>query len=467
VRVLVVGGGYAGMLIARRLQRKARRRRFELTLVNPENFMQYQPFLPEAAAGNIEPRHVVVPLRQALKKTRFVAGEVVRLDHDGRRAVVRLADGTEAEIPYDVVVLTAGSRSRILPVPGLAEHGVGFKTVTEAIYLRNHVLSRLEVAAETSDPERRRAALSFVFVGGGYAGVEAMAELEDMARAALRFSPMLRREDMRWAMVEAAPSILTEIGGRLSTYATERLRRRGIAVYVETRLESADGGVIRLSNGEEFPADTLVWTTGVKAESVAARSGLPVDRGGRLETDEFLRVRDVEAMWACGDCAAVPDVRHGGVNPPTAQHALFQSRRLAKNLLRVLRGRAPKTYRHRNLGQIASLGLYRGVANPLGIRVRGFPAWFLHRTYHLLRMPTTSRKVRIVFDWTVGLFFPRDIVQLGSLQHPREPFRRATGEEETGAAANDADQGSRATVAAEGGAPATGADAPSDPSRRG
>ncbi|HXJ65650.1 MAG TPA: FAD-dependent oxidoreductase, partial [Actinomycetota bacterium] len=216
-------------------------------------------------------------------------------------------------------------------------------------------------------------------------------------------------------------------GERLSAYATERLRRRGIAVYVDTRLESAEGGVIRLSNGESFPADTLVWTTGVKAESLAAGSGLPVDAVGRLPVDEFLRVVGVEGMWACGDCAAVPDVRRGGINPPTAQHALFQSRRLAKNLRRVLRGRSPKPFRHRNLGQIASLGLYRGVASPLGIRVRGFPAWFLHRTYHLLRMPTTSRKVRIVFDWTVGLFFPRDIVQLGSLQHPREPFRRAVG----------------------------------------
>ncbi|HXJ66528.1 MAG TPA: FAD-dependent oxidoreductase, partial [Actinomycetota bacterium] len=196
-RVLVVGGGYAGMLVGRRLQRG---RGIELTLVNPENFMQYQPFLPEAAAGNIEPRHVVVPLRQVLKKTRFVAGEVERLDHEDRKAVVRLADGSTSELPYDVVVLTAGSRSRILPIPGLAEHGVGFKTLTEAIYLRNRVLSCLEVAAETSDPERRRA-LTFVFVGGGYAGVEAMAELEDMARSAMRFYPMLRPEDMRWAMV--------------------------------------------------------------------------------------------------------------------------------------------------------------------------------------------------------------------------------------------------------------------------
>jgi NADH dehydrogenase len=353
------------------------------------------------------------------------------LDHNARTATIRLANDEEATEPYDVVVVTAGSRSRILPVPGLAEHGVGFKTVTEAIYLRNRVLSCLEVAAETTDPARRRAALTFVFVGGGYAGVEAMAELEDMARSALRFYPMLRHEDMLWAMVEAAPRILTEIGERLSAYATRRLEKRGIAVYVDTRLESAEAGIISLSNGEEFAADTLVWTTGVKADSLASRSGLTVDAAGRLPADEFLRVQGVEGMWACGDCAAVPDVRHGGINPPTAQHALFQSRRLAKNLLRVHRGKPPKPFRHRNLGQIASLGLYRGVASPFGIRVRGFPAWFLHRTYHLLRMPTTSRKVRIVFDWTVGLFFPRDIVQLGSLQHPREPFRRAAGGEDS------------------------------------
>jgi NADH:ubiquinone reductase (H+-translocating) len=429
VRVLVVGGGYAGTLVARRIRRKLRRRGHELTVVNPENFMQYQPFLPEAAAGSIEPRHVVVPLRQVLRGARFVAGEVVRLDHDRRVATVRLMDGEQAEEPYDVVVVTAGSRSRILPVPGLAERGVGFKTLTEAIYLRNRVLSCLDVAAEATDPELRRAALTFVFVGGGYAGVEALAELEDMARHALRYYPMLQPSDMRWVMVEASPRILPEIGPKLSAYAKARLERRGIEVLVETRLESAEGGVMRLSNGAEYPADTLVWTTGVTAESLAGRSGLPVDRQGRVVADEFLRVSGLEGAWACGDAAAVPDPRTGGVSPPTAQHALFQARRLAKNLLRVMAGKAPKPFRHKNLGMIASLGLYRGVANPLGVPLRGFPAWFLHRTYHLLRMPTTSRKVRIVFDWTVGLFFPRDIVQLGSLQHPREPFRRAAGDD--------------------------------------
>ena len=429
MRVLVVGGGYAGTLVARRIRRKLRRRGHELTVVNPENFMQYQPFLPEAAAGSIEPRHVVVPLRQVLRGARFVAGEVVQLDHDRRVATVRLMDGEPAEEPYDVVVVTAGSRSRILPVPGLAENGVGFKTLTEAIYLRNRVLSCLEVGAEETNPERRRAALTFVFVGGGYAGVEALAELEDMARHALRYYPMLRPSDMRWVMVEASPRILPEIGERLSAYAKARLERRGIEVLVETRLESAEGGVMRLSNGAEYPADTLVWTTGVTAESLAGRSGFPVDRLGRVETDESMRVTGVEGAWACGDCAAVPDLVTGGTAPPTAQHALFQARRLSKNLLRAIDGKPPKRFRHRNLGMIASLGLYRGVANPLGIRLRGFPAWFLHRTYHLLRMPTTSRKVRIVFDWTVGLFFPRDIVQLGSLQHPREPFRRAAGDD--------------------------------------
>jgi len=429
MRILIVGGGYAGTLIARRVQRGLRRRGHELTVVNPENFMQYQPFLPEAAAGNIEPRHVVVPLRQVLRKTRFVAGEVTLLDHERRVATVRQMDGEVVEETYDVVVVTAGSRSRILPVPGLAEHGVGFKTVTEAIYLRNRVLSCLEVAAEATDPERRRAALTFVFVGAGYAGVEALAELEDMARSALRFYPMLRLEDMRWVMVEASPRILPEIGEKLSAYARRRLEQRGIEVLTDTRLESAVDGVIELSNGAAYRADTLVWTTGVKAESLAGRSGFPVDRQGRVTTDEFLRVTGVDGAWACGDTAAVPDLHTGGICPPTAQHALFQSRRLAKNMLRAASGKPPRAFRHRNLGQIASLGLYRGVANPLGFRVRGFPAWFLHRTYHLLRMPTASRKVRIVFDWTVGLFFPRDIVQLGSLQHPREPFRRATGGE--------------------------------------
>ncbi|HWO69342.1 MAG TPA: FAD-dependent oxidoreductase [Actinomycetota bacterium] len=427
-RVLVVGGGYVGMYAALGLERRLAARGDELVLVSPESFMQYQPFLPEVASGNIEPRHVVVSLRQVLRRTRLLVGEVELLDHPARVARVRTADGALRDLPYDVVVLGPGSRSRVLPIPGLRERGVGFKTVAEAIYLRNRLLSRMDVAASAADPEVRRAALTFVFVGGGYAGVEALAELEDLGRAALRFYPGLGPGDLRFVLVEAGDRILGELSPALAEHVRRLLEARGVEVALGTRLASAEGGVIRLSDGRGFRADTLVWTAGVRPHPLAARSGFPVDDAGRVLVDEFLRVRGLEGAWAAGDAAAVPDLTTGGLCPPTAQHALRQARRLARNVLAVLEGRPPTPFRYRNLGQLASLGRYRGVAEVLGLRLRGFPAWWLHRSYHLLMMPTLNRKVRIALDWTVGLLFPRDVVQLGSLHHPREAFERAAEE---------------------------------------
>jgi NADH dehydrogenase len=389
--------------------------------------MQYQPFLPEVASGTIDPRAVVVPLRTVLRHCEVVIGEVERVDHDERTAHVRLADGRRVAIGYDVVVLAPGSWARVLPIPGLAEQGVGFKTVQEAIWLRNHVLSRLDVAAATDDPERRRAAMTFVFVGGGYAGVEALGELEDLARDALESYPGLRPDQMRWTLVEAAGSILPEIDSGLAEYALERLRARGIEVLLHTLLESAEGGTLRLSGGQVFRSDTLVWTAGVKPSPLASGSGFPVDDSGRVRTDAYLRVEGVEDAWASGDAAAVPDRLAGGLMPPTAQHGMRQGKRLASNLVAVLEGRTPEPFDYRGIGAVVSLGRYKGVAVIRGVRLRGFPAWFAHRSYHLYAMPTLTRKVKIAADWTVALLFPRDLAQLGSLEHPREPFERAAG----------------------------------------
>jgi NADH:ubiquinone reductase (H+-translocating) len=425
-RILVVGAGFGGLYAAMGL-RRAVEHGHRVTVVNPENFMQYQPFLPEVASGTIDPRAVVVPLRRVLRHCEVVIGEVERVDHDERTARVRLADGRRVATHYDVVVLAPGSWARVLPIPGLAEHGVGFKTVQEAIWLRNHVLSRLDVAAATDDPERRRAAMTFVFVGGGYAGVEALGELEDLARDALESYPGLRPDQMRWTLVEAAGSILPEIDSGLAEYALERLRARGIEVLLHTLLESAEGGTLRLSGGQVFRSDTLVWTAGVKPSPLASGSGFPVDDSGRVRTDPYLRVEGVEDAWASGDAAAVPDRLAGGVMPPTAQHGMRQGKRLASNLVAVLEGRTPVPFDYRGIGAVVSLGRYKGVAVVRGVRLRGFPAWFAHRSYHLYAMPTLTRKVKIAADWTVALLFPRDLAQLGSLEHPREPFERAAG----------------------------------------
>jgi len=379
------------------------------------------------ASGTIDPRAAVVPLRRVLRHCRLVTGEVVRIDHEAHAAHVRTA-GEERTIDYDILVLAPGSRSRVLPVPGLAEHGIGFKTVQEAIYLRNHVLAQLDVATSQEDAARRRAALTFVFVGGGYAGVEALGELEDLARDAISQYPDLEPSEMRWVLVDAADRILPELPERLASYAADELRRRRIEIRLGRKLESAEGGSIRLSDGEAFAAETLVWTAGVKPSPLARDSGMPVDAQGRLPVDRFLRVEGIDGAWAAGDAAAVPDATTGGLSPPTAQHGLRQGKRIAANIEATLAGRPLQPFVYANIGGVCSLGRYKGVATVKGLRFKGFLGWFLHRSYHLLAMPTWTRRVKIAMDWTVALLFPRDLAQLGSLADPREPFERASGE---------------------------------------
>ena len=426
--ILVVGAGFAGLYAAMGLKAAAAAGH-RVTVVNEESFFQYQPFLPEVASGTIDPRAAVVPLRRVLKHCRIVIGEVTRVDHAAREVHVRTAGGDERKIGYDIVVLAPGSRSRVLPVPGLAEHGIGFKTVQEAIYLRNHVLAQLDVAASEEDATRRRAALTFVFVGGGYAGVEALGELEDLARDAIENYPDLDASEMRWVLADAADRILPELPEGLASYAQDLLQRRGIEVKLATRLESAEDGLVRLSDGDEFPAETLVWTAGVKPSPLARESGLPVDEQGRLLVDRYLRVEGVEDIWGAGDAASVPDETTGGLSPPTAQHGLRQGKRVAANIEAFLAGVAPQPFVYANIGGVCSLGRYKGVAIVKGLKCKGFLGWFLHRSYHLLAMPTWTRRVKIAMDWTIALLFPRDLAQLGSLGRPRDPFERASGDQ--------------------------------------
>jgi NADH:quinone reductase (non-electrogenic) len=409
------------------LEKKLSEKEVRITLVNPESFMAYQPFLPEAASGNIEPRHVVVPLRTVLGRTQLITATVTSLDHTRKTATVLPSEGEPFGVPYDTLVVALGSVSRVLPIPGLSEVGVGFKTVAEAIFLRNQVLECMDAAESAADPVLRSRLLTFVFVGGGYAGVEALAELEDLARDASRRYRSITRSDMRWVLVEAAAEILPEMAPDMGPYAVRILQQRDIEVRLNTTLVSAAGGTMRLSDGDEFEADTLVWTAGVKPHPLAAQLGLVTDDRGRVVVDRFLRVSGVDGVWAAGDCAAVPDLVSGGHNPPTAQHALRQARWIAGNIAAVLKGEPLKEFRYRNMGGLASLGRYKGIARVFGIRLHGFPAWWLHRNYHLLMIPTFNRKVRIILDWTVGLFFRRDVVQLGSLQHPRQAFEEAAG----------------------------------------
>jgi NADH dehydrogenase len=290
---------------------------------------------------------------------------------------------------------------------------MGFKDLADAIALRNHVLRQLERASiHPDDPSE----LGFVFVGAGYAGVEALAELNDLTHAALRSYPELRDRPQRWVLVDAAPKILPEIPRRLGEYAARRLAKRGIEIHVGTTLESYDGVEAVLADGTRIPARTLVWTAGVRANPLLAQLGLPLDDRGRAVVDATLRVVGSDDVWALGDCAAVPNTKTpGAFDPPTSQHSLRQARRLAKNLVGD-----PKPYGYRMLGQVATLGRFKGIAEIPGLHLWGFPGWFVTRTYHLYQLPLLTRKLRVVVDWTVALFFRRDIVELSLLGHPRK-----------------------------------------------
>ena len=425
--ILVVGGGYVGMYTALRLQRRLRPGEATVTVVDRNTYMTYQPFLPEAAAGNLEPRHVVVPLRRVLRRCHVLSGAVTAIDHARRVATLVPPEGPSSEIRYDVLVYAPGSVARTLPVPGLAAEGIGFKTVAEAIWLRNHVLSGLDVAAYTPDPDVRSRALTFCFVGGGYAGVEALAELEDMSRAAIRYYQGLSESDLRWVLVEAAGRILPQVSEGLGRYTVRQLEKRAIEVKLHTRVTSMTDGHVVLDDGTEFDADTVVWTAGVRPHPLIGRTDLPRDEKDRLVASEFLTVVGVDGAWTAGDCARVPDITApGAFTAPNAQHAVRQARRLADNLVASLRGEALTPYRHRYVGSVASLGLHKGVADVYGVKLTGWPAWFMHRTYHLSRLPTVNRKVRVVLDWTLALFFQREIVSLGSFANPRRDFELAT-----------------------------------------
>ena len=405
---LILGGGFAGGYVARLLGKRGS------TIISPENFMLYTPMLPEAASGTLEPRHTVVPLRVMCPHAEFVLGRAAGVDHD--RAVVQVeAEEELLNIRYEKLVVALGAVSRTLPIPGLAEHALGFKSLADAIYLRNHILRRLEAASAAPNDAHRRRELTFVFVGAGYAGVEALAELSDLVRDALRYYPELRDAPLHWVLVDAAPKILPEIPTRLGDYAAAQLAKRGVDIRTRTTLDRVEAHAATLSDGEQLLTHTVVWTAGVKAHPLLGRFGLPLDERGRVVVDETLRVKGMPNVWALGDGARVPNqATPGQPDPPTCQHALRQARRLAKNL----HGEA-KPYRYRMLGQVATLGRYKGIADVLGLRLRGFPGWWVTRTYHLYQLPLLSRKLRVVTDWTTSLLFRRDIAELGMLGRHR------------------------------------------------
>ena len=406
---LILGGGFAGSYVARLLKKQG------ATIVSPENFMLFASMLPEAASGTLEPRHVVVPLRIMCPHADLVLGRAVAHDPERQRVQVETEEG-QVNVGYRRLVVALGAVSRTLPIPGLRDFAFGFKDLADAIALRNHVLTRLEAAAAAPTDAHRRRELTFVFVGAGYAGVEALAELADLARDALRFyPPTVQSTPQHWLLVDAAPRILPEIPPRLGDYAAEQLERRGVDIRVGTTLESVGPHEAVLSDGDRIVTSTVVWTTGAKPHPLLPKLGLPLDERGRVKVDSTFRVEGLPQVWALGDCARVPnEATPDRPDPPTSQHALRQARRLAKNL----RGN-PKPYRYRMLRQVATLGRHKGIAEVMGLKIRGFLGWWITRTYHLYQLPLISRKLRVVTDWTIALLFRRDIAELSMLGHPR------------------------------------------------
>jgi NADH dehydrogenase len=428
--VLILGGGFGGLTAARRLERKLAPQAAKVTLVNDVNFMLYTPLLPGAAGGTLEPRHVVVPLREQLRRTELHLGDVLGADPDRRVVHVRSIGGLESELRYDQLIVALGSTSRTLPIPGLAEHALGFKTLSEAISLRNRLVQSLEQAEIESDEIVSRALLTYVFVGAGYAGLEGIAELQDFAADLVQHYPRAQLHGLRFVLVEAKDRVMTEIQPDLAAFASAELRRRGIEIHTATTIERVAPESVELSTGEIVPTRTLVWTAGVKPHPVIANLGLPLDGGGRIACDRFCAVSGRPGVWAIGDAAAVPDpANKGNPSPPTAQHVLRQGKVAGDNVAHALAGEPQRRrpFRYRTLGVFVDMGRHQAVASTLGIKWRGFPAWFLARTYHLAQMPGLARRARLVTDWTTGLLFGRDAAELGQLGHPPALGEKSSG----------------------------------------
>ena len=419
-RVVIAGGGFGGLYAARRLERLLPPHSAQVTLVADANFLLYTPLLPGAASGTLEPRHVVVPLREELHVTDVRLGRVTGADPAARRLDYVTPDGRSQALEYDHLVVALGSVSRVLPVPGLSEYGIGFKTISEAIALRNRALINLEVAETLDAPEEREPWLTFVFVGAGYAGVEGIAELQDYVADVIDRYPRARLDGTRWILVEAGERIMPEIHPGLAEFAARELRGRGIDIRAATTLAAVSDSTATLSTGEEIPCRTVVWTAGVRPSPIVAKLGFPLDERGRIPTDDYLRVPGFDGVWAIGDAAAVPDPAAGRKRstPPTAQHALRQGRLVAANVAAALGHGRLRRFTYKTLGVFVDMGRHQAVAEMLRVRIRGFPAWFAARSYHLALMPGPTRRLRLMIDWTVALFFKRSAPELGQLGHP-------------------------------------------------
>ncbi|MFI6519639.1 NAD(P)/FAD-dependent oxidoreductase [Spirillospora sp. NPDC050679] len=415
-RIVIVGAGFAGYGVARRLERKLRPGQAQIKIISPAGYSLYQPLLPEVAAGVLDPRSIAGPLHRLLRRTQLVPGTACGVDLDARACEVELIDGKRVAVHYDRLVLAPGSVTRTFDIPGLKEHGHGMKNLAEAVYLRDHVIAQLELAVVARDPAERAARLGFLVVGGGYSGVETAANLQLLTAKALRRFPRLDPDLLNWTLVDMAPHLLPELGERLGEVALDKLRRRGVDIRLRTSVSRITADSVELTDGRTMPTRTVVWTAGVTPSPVVATLDRPTERG-RLVVGADLCLPGHPEVFALGDAAAVPDLvsGDGAICPPTAQHATRQARVAAHNVIASLRGSSPRRYRHHDLGMVVDLGGDEAVARPLGIGLTGASAQAVTRAYHLLTVPGMRAKARVAGDWSLHAMAGDDLIRLGFL----------------------------------------------------
>lgn len=412
-KILIVGGGFGGAYLANAMERKLKPREADILLINRHNYFAFTPLLVEAGVGSVEPRHAVVSLRRFIRRTRFRMAEVTGVNPQQREVSFRLGDEEDERTElYDHLVLALGSVTRLPPVPGLREHGYQMKSLADAVALRDRAIRMLEIADATEDAQRRRALLHFAVVGANYTGVEVAGEFHELLYRGARRYPNLDPRDVRVTLIELSDRILPTLDRDLADYTAERLARRGVNILLNNTVERIEPERAVLKCDDALSTHTVIWAAGIAPNPLIEKIGLPTDSRGYIRCERDLRVEGHPSIWAIGDAAINPDP-DGKPYPPTAQHATRQAYHLAKNLRRVLRAQPAQPCDIKHLGSLAAIGCRSAVAEVVGMKLSGFPAWWLYRTVYLMKMPGWARRLRIAIDWTLNLLFRRDYVQLG------------------------------------------------------
>jgi NADH dehydrogenase len=427
-QILILGGGFGGVYAALELEKiLARDKDIQISLINRENFFLFTPMLHEVAASDLDITHIVNPIRKLLKRIEFFDGDVQEIDLQNRRVVVThgIGEPHAHELEYDHLVLSLGSVTNFFDLPGLEERALTMKSLGDAIHLRNRLIQHMEEADFECCPAMRGPLLTFVVAGGGFAGVETIASINDFLREAIEFYPHLTEKMLRIVLVHPGPTILPELGEKLGAYAQRKLAERGVEIRVNTRVVAFDGEQVTLSDGLEITTNTLLWTAGTSPNPLL--ESLPCEKErGRLLTNEYMQVKGCPGVWALGDCALVPDLTTGNYCPPTAQHALREGKVVARNIAAEIRGRKRTPFVFSTLGQLASIGRRTGVARVFGMNFSGFMAWWLWRTVYLSKLPRLEKKIRVALDWTLDLLFTKDLVKFLTLRSPAVSNSEAT-----------------------------------------